>query len=64
MSNVNALNAPAELVEAYTEIVKNEPDYTAAGAHLVNFLLDAQKIAQTVQEAVDAAKQRASQPVQ
>lgn len=51
-----------ELVAAYTEIVKNEPDVTVAGQHLLAFLEDAKRIAQAVKEAVDAARARAGLP--
>lgn len=50
---------PQELVNAYTEIVKAEANPQVAAAHMVNFLIDAQKLTQAIQETVDAARQRA-----
>jgi hypothetical protein len=49
-----------ELIAAYTEIIKNEPELEKAQGHLMNFLLDAQVIAKAVEDAVTAAKQRAA----
>lgn len=53
---------PQELLAAYTEIIKAAPDVEAAGAHLLSFLLDAQKVAQVIQDTIDAAKTRAGLP--
>ena len=52
---------PQELINAYVEIVKNEPSIEAAASHLLNFLLDAQNIAKAIEDAVAAAKVRAGQ---
>lgn len=51
---------PQELINAYAEIVRAEPDAVAAAAHLAAFLEDAKKIAQAVQDAINAAQLRAT----
>ncbi len=52
-----------ELLAAYSELIKNEPDVATAGQHLLTFLDDVKKIMATVQTAVDAARAK-SQPTQ
>lgn len=51
---------PQNLIDAYVQIVKAEPDAVLAAQHLANFLEDARKINQAVQDAINAAQLRAT----
>lgn len=50
-----------ELLAAYAEIVRAAPSAEAAAAHLGALLLDAEAVAKAIRDAIEAAKQRASQ---
>lgn len=53
-------NIPAELLLAYADIIRAAPDAQTGAAHLMNFLLDADKLVKAIAQAIDDAKQRAS----
>lgn len=52
-------NIPAELLLAYADIIRQAPDAQTGAAHLMNFLLDADKLVKAIDEAINEAKQRA-----
>lgn len=55
------MNVPQELIQAYSEIVRNAGTAEEGAAHLLNFLLDAEKIRETIAQAIADAKVRAGQ---
>jgi hypothetical protein len=51
-----------QLLKAYAEIVQAAPSAEAAAAHLAALLNDVEAVHKAVQDAIEAARQRAGQP--